>query len=111
MRPKINIIIDTNLVFYKFAYVNAYRTKNYLTQASHKRQFIKDITNSIKQSVNNYLCVMIFCVYLASFLAVVFRVCLVCVSRERSFRPCEAKLRSGRLRRSPASGSYIKPSF
>ena len=29
---------------------------------------------------------------------------LVCFSRGRSFCPCEAKLRSARLRRSPAAG-------
>lgn len=54
MIPKINIVVDTNLIFYKFAYVNAYKTANYLSRDSHKSQFIKDITKSIQATVNMY---------------------------------------------------------
>ena len=54
MRPKVNIIIDTNLIFYKFAYVNAYKTNNYLSKPNHRSQLIKDITKSIQSPINNY---------------------------------------------------------
>jgi len=54
MRPKVNIIVDTNLIFYKFAYVNAYKTNNYLSKQSHRSQFIKDVTRSIQTTVNLY---------------------------------------------------------
>lgn len=54
LRPKVNIIIDTNLIFYKFAYVNAYKHSNYLSKPSHRTQLVKDITRSIAAAINNY---------------------------------------------------------
>jgi 5'-3' exonuclease len=54
MRPKVNFIIDTNLMFYKFAYVHAYKNTNYLSKPSHRAQLVRDVTKNIEQQVNNF---------------------------------------------------------
>lgn len=54
MIPKVNIIIDTNLIFYKFAFVNGYKNSNYLSKPHHRSGLVKDVIRSISMAINNY---------------------------------------------------------
>ena len=56
------------------------------------------------------LCLRLLKTFAANYYAN-FSVCIACASRERLHFPCVEMLRSTPLRRSPASGPYIKESF
>ena len=54
MKSKVNIIIDTNHLFYKFTFAKAYKIHNFLSKHEHARELIQDVVESIKHTINQY---------------------------------------------------------